>query len=1526
LADAVAALTARRIGQEVSAVAGDLEPPYWQPTESSWAWLAPVGITLRAAGDAATARLDWPVAWDPDRAVACPVAPDRDLASPGRHRGWYIGRALAVGYGVRLQEGLHFIPRQTARGDWTVGIVLAPRLGPEVFGPLDKDLPGNGRTTWWRLSQAVLGELPGRYVPPDLVETMLAGLGLSGLIETYGPEGLSQARAEVEEALRRRRQEVAANPTSEPGRTAASRNRLFGPDEVMAELVCRCVRRLTTSTARNAVIRKQLDDMASKLGSYLPDGTAIEGGHTAGAIALRNLERGKGAIASVITPVGIGTTLARTEESARTCFVGFRGLGRIRGRADLRDLDTGWRGTLCPVQTPESTDTGLVRFTAVGARADAPPNSEWADLSASAALIPFVNHDDPARASIGSKNLKQAVPVNGCEPPLVATGWEKILGLAEGVAAAVADGEVTEVGPDHVVVRTQRGVESRVAFGAPAAARSGIDNSWFVSVKVGDEVRRGQILAHAPEVRLTPESEEAELCLGVNALVALTPWRGLNYEDGIVVSESFGRRMTSTHLVRIDQTKDPGDPVTWLVAAPPGRVGRADQGTPVTRGQVLAQIERADRTQVISPITGELVSAFLDRRRGTVAAIIRVERPLAVGDKLTNRHQGKGVVSAILPDQDMPRLPDGTPIEMILNPVGVLRRLNIGQLWEMHVGLERRLTKQGPISVGRVVADPDGLAASLANLEAPGGRMRLTLADGSPIGGEAGVAVGPQYIIKLNHLASAKLSACGAQPPVAPITGQPSQRRRFHAGHVEGAAQRLGEMEIWALEAAGATAVLADALQTRSVPPQWARGRPRASLRSVQAHLAVAGIDLVANQDGPRPLANLMASEIESLTTQWRQEPEPNLEMSGHPGTAEAETVQWSIPLPEPMRHPWRTKLVEPPPINSVPVLPQAYRVPIGQRIIGLNRHYEELAKALAEHASKSPTAWARARRAVTAIMGEPGKAASDSIWARLAGKRGLLRRHLLGQAVSRSGRSVIVPNPDISPDQVGLPHSLAQTLGIGGLELDDDVVIVNRQPSLHPYNMVALRAILVDGDAIHLHPLPLGGLAGDFDGDTVAVHRPASAAARREAWAKLSPAARLRSSANGAVLAKMDLDIALGLHLATRDGRAPLPNWPDGIGRRPLNAQNLATAVSELVSGAEDEAAALRALAALERAGLQAAVGWSVGAVELLATRRELSATGQPGWLAAAIGDPRAAAALGPLADAAAAGVAGGEKALTQLLWSRGELEGHVTGCYLTGLTSDDYFAAARLALAELAHKKLTTPHAGALTKTLVEIADAVIIAEERCGTPDSVRSPLTCGATDGLCQACYGADPATCAPPALGRRVGVLAATLIGERSTQAAMRTFHHGGGAGTAVGNVLTELRAVFGQGRSTAAFSADGSPLSLMEFLKAQPNLDDAVQVASALEPAVLHAVNQLGSVDRVHVQVVLRQLVDTFRQLDSLREGAPRGQTSLAACAQRVGRSRFEVATARGNLSWLFPGDAERVGGFRTRLAVGDPR
>lgn len=1707
LAGAVAAVSTRGLRRDVAVTRSGVGEPGWRRLRNEWSWVAPIVVTISVGAAAESVELLWPARWTRTDALACPVAFDEGAVIPGWHDGFYLGKPLATGYGVRLREGIHLISRpvkliapadpatsRPAEYRWKSDVVVSPILGGEVFGRLVAPAL-NGKEPGVYLDEAletrIRDELTAEAIaltfsgqrPPAAVGAVMSAYAGVDDTTTDGervrfwrdrPDD-KQSRRRFRSAWRKYKDADEAGspdapqsrsamvpPTVEdiglhaaqlraaeiaegappPSRTAAERNRLVGADEVMAELVfSRYVRRQIKAWRDDA---KCASELAFSLGR-------------AARTALTTLSQGKAGASSVVTDVDRGTTLARVEQSARTCFNGFRGLpATLRGRADLRDLDPGWRGILCPVQTPESTDVGLVRYTTVGLRSDAPVELRtWFDLSASAALIPFINHNDPARASIGSKNLKQAVPVVGAEAPRIATGWERVLARAEGVATAPVDGEVTAVELGAVTLETDEG-PLRVGFGAPHLERSGPDNRWWPDVVEGDRVAAGQVLAHAPDVVLDPETGEPELALGVNALVALTPWYGLNFEDAIVVSESFAARMTSCHVVRVDEQIDLGDDVQHVALLAVGVGGQIEAGeTLVTVGEWRTVGDRlVPPRAVTSPVGGEFLGSFVDPRRASVSSLIVTKRALAVGDKLSNRHQGKGVISAILPDDAMPRaeFPDGTtrPVEVVLNPLGVLRRLNIGQLWEMHASLLAELLGTGRQDVGRAVADPGRLSSDLEAAGARRGRLRLSGPDGKPVGGSGGVVVGWQYILKLDHLASGKLSVRGADATRSPVSGQPSQTGRYRRGERVGAAQRVGEMEVWALEAAGAETVLFDALTARAASRPEESDLPRAALRSAQAHLSVAGYDLVtsATDRRPRALRWVDRGEIHRLLPRsrpdsgrlkelpgWREaekwprigkEP-PGLPelmdladyygpewaegqaaswsllhplyrprhkdgtlLHGDPGSLDAEEVRYMIPLPEPMPHPWgrskRTKTGErktttgpvPEPITAVPVLPPAFRIAGAST---LDRHYQDLAVALVRQArnlqrAETNEASAIEKEAAAGELETPGRDLSeaeqselktlresavklgktadwlrkaardrwidaqvhveaiigadididgaemtpdpDSMLGRLGGKRGLLRRFQLGQSVTHSGRSVIVPDVTLRPFEVGLPAPMAKAIGVDPGEPFGDVVLVNRQPSIQPYNMLCLQARVTDGDAVRLHPLVIGALAGDFDGDTVAVHRPVLADARAQAWEQLSPQANLRSSASRQLLAKLDLDIALGIHLLVRTapGRRALATLTGlhaaAMARKPPRPAELAEAI---VANAAEATQALVGLAELQRAAWQGVAGWSIGAVDLYSD-----------------GDG------GDFAVAITAGVAGKESARDQLLVRRGAVEGGYPGTplvdvadgFLTGLADDDYFATSPGALASLAEKKLTSPHAGALTKSLVEIADQVVIAGQDCGLPDHLRSPLTCRASDGVCAACYGPDPGigTLLPP--GRRVGVLAGLLIGARSSELSMKVFHGGGKTGDLSGGLAT-LKALFGDGQSRTAFP--GSARNLTEYLDNGNELTDPAKRLEHLQPLVGRAVTTLGGkagetppVDGVHVAVVLRQLYETWLVRKELAATAPPGPRSLASLAQQRGRTPFEVATSRGSVRWLATADVGASGGFRTRLATGAVR
>ena len=277
-----------------------------------------------------------------------------------------------------------------------------------------------------------------------------------------------------------------------------------------------------------------------------------------------------------------------------------------------------------------------------------------------------------------------------------------------------------------------------------------------------------------------------------------------------------------------------------------------------------------------------------------------------------------------------------------------------------------------------------------------------------------------------------------------------------------------------------------------------------------------------------------------------------------------------------------------------------------------------------------------------------------------------------------------------------------------------------------------------------------------------------------------MRPAARLRSSSHGQILAKLDLDVALGHQLR--------------------HGTNSSKAAELLLADCPEPEAGLSKLAQLFSEGVEAALGWSFSLLELDSSHRS-----RMGSSSSPSADLELAVKAVPALDQArSAGVAGGEAALSQLLISRGAARGFdgtspeaASGSFLTGLSDEEYFAAAPAALFTLAAKKLVTPVAGALTKSLVELAYDTVIGSEDCGSEAPVRSPLRCLGPNP-CRRCYGHDPAAGESPPVGSHVGILAAMFVGEASTQKAMKTFQ-GGGTGDDVAETLPILRAAFGTG-------------------------------------------------------------------------------------------------------------------------------
>jgi len=520
-------------------------------------------------------------------------------------------------------------------------------------------------------------------------------------------------------------------------------------------------------------------------------------------------------------------------------------------------------------------------------------------VSVGTALIPFLEHDDANRALMGANMQKQAVPLIRSEAPYIGTGIEGRVARDSGdLIEAIDDGEVLEVSGDSITVQYVN--EGRKVYRLAKFRRSNQDTciNQRPRVREGQQVTKGTILADGPS------TDQGELAIGKNLLVAIMPWEGYNFEDAIILSERLVRDdvLTSIHIheheVDARDTKLGPEEITRdipnlsddILADLDDR-GIIRVGAEVDAGDVLVgkvtpkgETELTPEERLLRAIFGEKAREVRDtsmkvphgesgkvidvkvfnREDGDelppgVNQLVRVyvaqKRKISVGDKLAGRHGNKGVISKILPIEDMPFLADGTPVDIILNPLGVPSRMNVGQVLEAHLGYCARWGWVDPKTGERVGAEPvrgtesktrpttppatfisspvfDGAhwdeeeeagkhptiqqILQHLNPESPDG-LRLIGRDGKTTlyNGRTGepydnpVTVGYMYILKLAHLVDDKIHA-RSTGPYSMITQQPL------GGKAQFGGQRFGEMEVWALEAYGAAYCLQELLTIKS--------------------------------------------------------------------------------------------------------------------------------------------------------------------------------------------------------------------------------------------------------------------------------------------------------------------------------------------------------------------------------------------------------------------------------------------------------------------------------------------------------------------------------------------------------------------------------------------------------------------------------------------------------------------------------------------------------------------------------------
>ena len=626
--------------------------------------------------------------------------------------------------------------------------------------------------------------------------------------------------------------------------------------------------------------------------------------------------------------------LAEITHKRRLSALGPGGLSRERAGFEVRDVHPSHYGRMCPIETPEGPNIGLIGSLATYAKlneygfietpyrkvkngkvldeieylsADKDENSiiaqatdrldkngyfldkkllcttggdvimadanliDYMDVSpkqifsAATSLIPFLEHDDANRALMGSNMQRQAVPLINPEAPLVGTGMEKKLARDSGhIIIAEDEGIVTKVCADFVEVKYKNNNIKTYNFYKFKRSNQGTCINQRPVVDEGQVLKKGDVIADGPS------TEVGELALGRNLLVAFLQWEGYNYEDAIILSERLVKEdvLSSIHIskqeIEARQTKLGSEEITVDIPNVSDEMlknlderGIIRIGAYVKPGDVLVgkitpkgETELTAEEKLLRAIFGEkarevrdsslkvphgeegiVIDVQLFSRKGgsdlppgvneLVRVFIAKKRKISVGDKLAGRHGNKGIISVILPEEDMPYMEDGTPVDIVLNPLGIPSRMNVGQVLETHLGwaASKGWDQEGvvrnpngsvhvasPIFDGAKEADIEELLKK-TNLPVNG---KTALYDG--LGGDMisdSICVGYAYVLKLSHLVDDKIHA-RSTGPYSLVTQQPL------GGKAQFGGQRFGEMEVWALEAYGASYLLQEMLTIKS--------------------------------------------------------------------------------------------------------------------------------------------------------------------------------------------------------------------------------------------------------------------------------------------------------------------------------------------------------------------------------------------------------------------------------------------------------------------------------------------------------------------------------------------------------------------------------------------------------------------------------------------------------------------------------------------------------------------------------------
>ena len=474
-------------------------------------------------------------------------------------------------------------------------------------------------------------------------------------------------------------------------------------------------------------------------------------------------------------------------------------------------------------------------------------------VSIAAAMIPFLEHDDAKRALMGANMQRQAVPLMITESPIVGTGIEYRAAKDSGILVlAQDDGVIEKVTGDAITVKYKNGETVTHKLRKFKRTNGGTCINQKPIVKVGEKVKKGDAIADGPS------TSNGEMALGKNVLVAFSTWEGYNYEDAILINEKLVKEdvFTSIHIEEYDcecrDTKLGAEEITRDIPnVGDDSLKDLDEngviriGAEVRPGDILVgkvtpkgETELTAEERLLRAIFGEKAREVRDTslrvphgEAGTIVDVkvftrensdelgpgvnqiircyIATKRKISVGDKMAGRHGNKGVISRVLPEEDMPFMPDGTPIDILLNPLGVPSRMNLGQVLEVHLGGAAKALGwkiATPVFDGATEKDVRELLAK-AGMSEDGKTILYDGRTGDPF--DKPITVGVMYMLKLHHLVDDKIHA-RSTGPYSLVTQQPL------GGKAQFGGQRFGEMEVWALEAYGASYTLQEMLTVKS--------------------------------------------------------------------------------------------------------------------------------------------------------------------------------------------------------------------------------------------------------------------------------------------------------------------------------------------------------------------------------------------------------------------------------------------------------------------------------------------------------------------------------------------------------------------------------------------------------------------------------------------------------------------------------------------------------------------------------------